>query len=239
LVSVPTAISHDGISSPVASLFGQDGRRHSHAATMPSSIIVDVAVIGSAPARTLRAGLGDLVSNLTAILDWRLAHQAGRERYDEYSAMIAESAARSVLELTDLESADSHERLAKGLVLSGLAMEAAGTSRPCSGAEHLISHALDSLLGESAAMHGEQVALGALVSAAAHASPMLATLRELYARLDLPMEPGDVSISHQDMVRAIQAAPATRPDRYTVLSEMRLSDETAESLLGRAFGPAA
>jgi glycerol-1-phosphate dehydrogenase [NAD(P)+] len=235
LVSVPTAISHDGISSPVASLFAEDGRRHSYAATMPAGIVVDISVIGAAPRRTLRAGLGDLVSNLTAILDWQLAQRAGEERYDAYSAMIAENAARSVLDLGDLESTRSHERLAKGLLMSGLAMAAAGTSRPCSGAEHLISHALDGLLGEQAAMHGEQVALGTLVSAAAHASPLLASLSELYARLGLPMHPSHLSISDDDMLRAVQVAPGTRPGRYTILSELDLSDTNVGRLLDAAF----
>ena len=234
-VSVPTAISHDGISSPVASLFADDGQRHSYAATIPAGIVVDVSVIGAAPSRTLRAGLGDLVSNLTAILDWQLAQRAGRDRFDAYSAMIAENAARSVLDLGDLESAQSHERLAKGLLMSGLAMAAAGTSRPCSGAEHLISHALDGRLGEGAAMHGEQVALGSLVSAAAHGGPLLATLSELYARLDLPMHPSQLSISSDDMLRAVQAAPGTRAGRYTVLSELDLSDAAVARLLDEAF----
>ena len=235
LVSVPTAISHDGISSPVASLFAEDGKRHSYAAAMPAGIVVDISVIGAAPARTLRAGLGDLVSNLTAILDWQLAQRAGRERFDAYSAMIAENAARSVLDLSDLESPQSHERLAKGLLMSGLAMATAGTSRPCSGAEHLISHALDALLGQDAAMHGEQVALGALVSATAHGSSLLTTLTDLYARLGLPMRPSELSISTEDMQRAVQAAPATRKGRYTILSERDLSTSAVAQLLDEAF----
>jgi glycerol-1-phosphate dehydrogenase [NAD(P)+] len=192
-------------------------------------------VIGAAPARTLRAGLGDLVSNLTAILDWQLAQRAGRERFDAYSAMIAENAARSVLDLPDLESAQSHERLAKGLLMSGLAMATAGTSRPCSGAEHLISHALDALLGEEAALHGEQVALGSLVSAAAHGSPLLATLTDLYGRLGLPVRPSELSISTDDMLQAVQNAPATREDRYTILSELNLSPAAVTQLLDEAF----
>jgi glycerol-1-phosphate dehydrogenase [NAD(P)+] len=234
-VSVPTAISHDGVSSPVASLFAHEGRRQSYAATMPSGIVIDVAVIGAAPPRLLRAGLGDLVSNLTAILDWRLAEQAVGESYDAYSAEIAESAARSVLRLDDLEAQASHERLAKGLLMSGLAMAHAGTSRPCSGAEHLISHALDHALGPRVAMHGEQVALGTLISAAAHGSPLLEDLHEVYGRLGMPRRPSDVGLDPDDVRRAVQDAPATRPSRYTVLSERDLSDAAVERLLDAAF----
>ena len=234
-ISVPTAISHDGISSPVASLRQKDGTRESYAATMPAGIVVDVAVSCSAPERAVRAGVGDLASNLTAILDWRLADRRGQDRFDQFSAMIAESAARPVVDLEDLSTAESHEILAKGLLLSGLAMAAAGTSRPCSGAEHLISHSLDHLLGADAAMHGEQVALGSLISAAAHESPLHGTLRELFTRLELPTRPSDLGFSDELVTQAVVAAPGTRPDRYTILSECLDGSRGPEDLLQQAF----
>src|SRR5204862_6677297 len=126
--------------------------------------------------------------------------------------------------LPDLRSRESHEILANGLLLSGLAMAAAGTSRPCSGAEHLVSHSLDLLLGSHAALHGEQVALGCLVSAAAHRSPLLDTLHGLFARLGLPRHPADLGIEDDLMREAITRAPATRPDRHTILSEIAHDD---------------
>jgi glycerol-1-phosphate dehydrogenase [NAD(P)+] len=218
-VSVPTAISNDGISSPVASLVGRDGSRTSHAARMPCGIVMDVATIVSAPRRTLRAGLGDLVSNLTACLDWRLADARGAEHFDAFSALIAESAARPGLDLRSVDTAAEQEVLAHGLLLSGLAMAAAGTSRPCSGAEHLISHALDRRLGPAAALHGEQVALGTLVSATAHSSPLLAPLRELFVRIGLPTRPEDVGIDRGAFVDAVAAAPEVKPERWTILTE--------------------
>ena len=218
-VSVPTAISHDGISSPVASLLHPESGRRSYAATIPAGIIVDTGIVSSAPTRMIRAGVGDLASNLTAALDWRLADRGGHDRYDAFSAMIAESAARPALDIDDISSPESNEWIAKGLLLSGLAMAAAGTSRPCSGAEHLISHSLDARLGDRAALHGEQVALGCLVSATAHGSDLLEPLRSLFERLGLPVRPGDVGISDAEMVEAIAAAPATRPRRYTILTE--------------------
>jgi glycerol-1-phosphate dehydrogenase [NAD(P)+] len=236
-VSVPTTISHDGISSPVATLVGRDGVRASHAASMPCGIVVDIAAIGSAPPATVRAGVGDLVSNLTACLDWRLAGRHGHEPYDAFSAMIAESAARPVLELEEVASEQAHEVLAQGLVLSGLAMASAGSSRPCSGAEHLVSHALDAQLGRGAALHGEQVALGALVSAAAHASPLLDVLHRLYRRLGLPTAPADLGLTQAQVAEAIVAAPSLRPGRWTILSDDRYRDrDEAAVLLAIACG---
>ena len=115
-----------------------------------------------------------------------------------------------MLDLEDLARRESHESLAKGLLLSGLAMAAAGTSRPCSGAEHLISHSLDRLLGERAAMHGEQVALGCLFAAAAHDSPLLEIarphVRAASACRPLPRRPGS-------RPRTSSAPCASRPRR--------------------------
>jgi glycerol-1-phosphate dehydrogenase [NAD(P)+] len=235
-VSVPTAVSNDGISSPVASLVGKDGTRASHAARMPCGIIVDVAAITSASTTTIRAGVGDLVSNLTACLDWRLADTEGGEQYDAFAAMIAESAARPILDLEELRSVASHEVVAQGLLLSGLAMAAAGTSRPCSGAEHLISHALDLQLGPRAALHGEQVALGCLIAAAAHDWSQTPILLRTFRRLGLPTTPEDLGMSREQLIDAVLAAPDMRPDRWTILSAPRFrSPIEVEELIARAF----
>jgi glycerol-1-phosphate dehydrogenase [NAD(P)+] len=236
-VSVPTTVSHDGISSPVASLTGRDGARASHAARTPCGIVVDVTAIGSAPSATIRAGVGDLVSNLTACLDWRLADREGHEQYDAFAAMIAESAARPILDLDELSSCDSHAVVAQGLLLSGLAMAAAGTSRPCSGAEHLISHALDAQLAGNAALHGEQVALGCLVAAAAHEWSQAPVLLRTFRRLGLPTCPEDLGISRGQLVAAVIAAPGMRPDRHTILGRYEARDDV-EQLVLRAFDDA-
>jgi glycerol-1-phosphate dehydrogenase [NAD(P)+] len=238
-ISVPTTISNDGISSPVASLRGKDGSRVSHAARMPSGIVVDVGAIGSAPTPTIRAGVGDLASNLTACMDWRLAGDRGHERYDAFAAMIAESAARPVLDRREIDSPESHEVLAQGLVLSGLAMAAAGTSRPCSGSDHLVSHALDAQLGPRAALHGEQVALGVLIAAAAHDSPLLPVLQQTFERLGVAACPEDLGLSGEQIVDAVIAAPSLRPDRWTILSERFRDRGDVEELLTRAFAASA
>jgi glycerol-1-phosphate dehydrogenase [NAD(P)+] len=237
-VSVPTTISNDGISSPVASLVCRDGMRTSHAACMPSGIVVDVAAAASAPAATILAGVGDLASNLTACLDWRLADREGRDSYDAYSAMIAEAAARPILDLEEVDSRASHEILAQGLLLSGLAMAAAGTSRPCSGSEHLISHALDHQLADRAALHGEQVALGCLIAATAHESPLFGVLQRLFRRIGLPTSAEDLGMTREQVTRAVLTAPGVRPDRWTILSERFRDPSDAADLVARALGGA-
>jgi glycerol-1-phosphate dehydrogenase [NAD(P)+] len=239
LVTCPTTIAHDGISSPVASLTDRDCRRRSFAAAMPAGIVVDIDLVASAPERTLRSGVGDLASNLTAILDWQLADRHGTDRFDAFAAMIAENAALSILEIRSISDPGFHERLAKGLLLSGLAMAVAGTSRPCSGAEHLISHSLDEF-GPSGldTLHGEQVALGSLAAAAAHRSPLLGDLRELFDAIGLPAHPRELGIEMSAMHDAVVRAPSTRPDRFTILSTIEDDPDAAAAILRAAFdGP--
>jgi glycerol-1-phosphate dehydrogenase [NAD(P)+] len=234
IVAVPTTLSHDGISSPVASLRDAQGTKRSLAAVMPAGVVVDSTIIARSPRRTLRAGLGDLVSNLVALADWRLAESLDHDRYDEFSALIAESAARPALDIDNLDSPSTIDILAKGLVMSGLAMATAGTSRPCSGAEHLISHALDQLAGGLASLHGEQVALGSLVAAAAH-DEYLPALQALFRRTGLPTRPCQLGISTRLMRDAVQLAPTMRPARHTILSSLILTDSAVDALLDKAF----
>ena len=94
-ISLPTVASHDGITSPFASLKGFD-RPISRRARPPDIIILDVDVISKAPKRYNIAGFGDLIGKFTAVRDWRLAHKLRGEYYGEYAASLALMSARHV-----------------------------------------------------------------------------------------------------------------------------------------------
>ncbi|MDE0805709.1 MAG: iron-containing alcohol dehydrogenase [Acidimicrobiales bacterium] len=217
LVVVPTILSHDGICSPVASVVTGDNRRRSLPAATPTGIVIDTALLASAPERYLRAGVGDLLSNITAVADWRLASDGGAEPIDEIAASMALAAAQSVLEVDWPPSEHSIGTIARGLVMSGLAMEIAGSSRPCSGAEHLISHALDELHPGASTLHGEQVALGTLISSYAQDHPERQPIVDLFERIGFPATARGWGWTEEDLVRAVEHAPDTRPDRRTIL----------------------
>lgn len=235
MVAVPTSLAHDGIYSPVASLLDVEGVRRSLGAAAPAGLLLDTSLVAAAPASTRRAGVGDLLSNVTAVLDWRLAERCRAERFVEESADLALAAVQGFVDVA--WSPDPVERvtgLAHGLVLSGLAMTAAGTSRPCSGAEHLVSHSLDGLLGRQARPHGEQVALGTLLSLAAHQmSDQM--LRELFETVSLATHPAQLGLSDELFRAAVQRAPGCRPGRYTVLSEITLDFRGVAELKRQAY----
>jgi glycerol-1-phosphate dehydrogenase [NAD(P)+] len=222
LIVVPTQLTADGIASPVSVIRAGDGTLHSVHGRLPIAVVVDLDVIAASPPERTRAGLGDLLANRTALVDWHLAAEVGAEELDDFAALLARSASDLVdgaapagLAAGRPDVAFLH-RLLRGLVLSGLAMEIAGSSRPCSGAEHLISHALDSRR-PGTAQHGEQVAFGTLVATHLQGGDWIG-LRELMVAAGMAGPVSGFGLSEQELIDVVRAAPSMRPDRYTILS---------------------
>ena len=70
MVSVPTALSNDGIASPIAVISNSaNGQHTSFGVGMPVAVVVDLELVRSAPAESTRAGIGDLISNISALHD--------------------------------------------------------------------------------------------------------------------------------------------------------------------------
>jgi glycerol-1-phosphate dehydrogenase [NAD(P)+] len=225
MVSVATNLAHDGIASPVASL-EHDGRRGSYGVQMPIAVVVDIDYVRRCPPEQLRSGVGDALSNLSALADWELASRERGEPFDGVAAALARAAAESVLGRTDgFDSSGFLTALAEALVLSGLAMAAAGSSRPCSGACHEISHAIDALYPDRAT-HGEQVAVGALFASFLRDDGLVDELEPAYRRLGIARVPKEVGLTDDEFAAAVAEAPSTRPDRYTILEHLEL-DENA------------
>jgi glycerol-1-phosphate dehydrogenase [NAD(P)+] len=240
LIVVPTQLTADGIASPVSVIRGADGILHSGHGRLPIALVVDVDVIAAAPSERTRAGLGDLLANRSALVDWRLAAAAGGEEVDDFAALLAQSATDLVYGSAPTSLAGGSpdvaflHRLLRGLVLSGLAMEIAGSSRPCSGAEHLISHALDALR-PGTAQHGEQVAFGALVTTRLQGGDWGA-LREFMVSAGMGAAAAGFGLAEDELVAVVCAAPSMRPDRYTILSDAVGSEERVTAAIRDVLG---
>ncbi|HEX2057136.1 MAG TPA: iron-containing alcohol dehydrogenase [Actinomycetota bacterium] len=235
VVAVPTQLSHDGICSPVAVLPNRSGMSQSLPAVFPSAVFFSLPTIRRAPARSARAGLGDLLSNPFALRDWELAATRGRDTIDERAWHLSLESAQLVEPwldgVPDAEAAGPRflTLLAHALANSGLAMMCAGSSRPASGAEHKISHAIDLRFG-GRARHGEQVAFACIVSAALHGLDVAPVQRRL-RRLGLPARADDLGLSRDEMTDVLLIAPSTRPGRFTVLEQAGLTRGAAERLV--------
>ncbi|MEM4644879.1 MAG: iron-containing alcohol dehydrogenase, partial [Archaeoglobaceae archaeon] len=162
-ISVPTTASHDGIASPMAS-FKEGGKPVSITAKSPIAVIADVEIIENCPPRLIHSGFGDLISNITAVKDWKLSRDINGESYNEVAASIATIPAYLMLNKAngDFVLKNEIELLLRGLIMSGVAIAMVGSSRPASGAEHKFSHAID-YLGYGNGTHGEQVGIGTII----------------------------------------------------------------------------
>jgi glycerol-1-phosphate dehydrogenase [NAD(P)+] len=233
MVSVATNLAHDGIASPVASLDDDEGRKGSYGVHIPIAVVVDLDYVRRSPAEQLRSGIGDALSNLGALADWELAADDRSEPIDGLAAAFARSGAESLLRNEEGLGSDAFQRsLAEALVLSGLAMAVAGSSRPCSGACHEISHAIDALYPEQAS-HGEQVAVGALFASFLREDEPFELLNGALRRHEVARLPKDIGLSNEEFAAAVAHAPSTRPDRYTILERLDLSEDEIRNRVGR------
>ncbi len=224
VVSIPTSLSNDGISSPVAVIRFRKGTR-SVGVNMPTAVLVDLGIVATAPRQNLKAGVGDLISNISATNDWFFAYQRVQEHYDAVSAMLSRKPAMELLafKTVDFENGAFLRTLAEGLVLSGIAMGIAGTSRPCSGSEHLLSHALDELYpGKS--LHGEQVAMFSIFTTLLQKETSQSRQKEFLKVNSLLSSPGELKLGYNEFLKLIKKAPLTRPGRTTVLDKVSPED---------------
>lgn len=157
-INVPSALSNDAVYSCVARLT-KNGKKVSYGVQPPIGLIVDFNIVRQSPKTLLYAGLADLISNLSALEDWKLAYKNIHEPINEIAYMLSK---QSVIPLfrykeTDLMTEEFLFDLTNGLITSGLSMIICGTTRVTSGAEHLISHAIDEYFHERSSIHGLQV----------------------------------------------------------------------------------
>jgi glycerol-1-phosphate dehydrogenase [NAD(P)+] len=224
MVSVATSLAHDGLASPVASLEHED-HKGSFGVHTPIAVVVDLDYVRRCPRDQLRAGIGDALSNLSALADWALANRERDEPWDGVAAALARSAAESLLHQDDaLDDDQLLTTLANALIQSGLAMAIAGNSRPCSGACHEIAHAIDAL-HPGTSSHGAQVAVGMLFASWLRGDPGVAAIDACLRRYGVPRVPADIGLSEDDFTAAVLRAPSTRPGRYTILEHLAMDEE--------------
>ena len=239
LVVVPTQLSHDGICSPVAVVPEAGGRTESLGAIAPLAVFVSLPTLFGAPPPSVAAGIGDLLANPLALKDWKLASERGLEELDDRAWDLSIQSFDMISDHLDEDPAawskdvEALKSLAEALVLSGMAMIAAGTSRPASGGEHEISHAIDEELG-GRAMHGAQVAFGCIITTALYGEDVDA-LRGLLDRMGLPHDPKQLGLDADELVRVLLAAPNTRPGRFTIIEHENLNESDVRKLVAKIW----
>ncbi|MEA4853797.1 MAG: iron-containing alcohol dehydrogenase family protein [Christensenella sp.] len=234
-ISIPTSMSHDGVASPMAVLKCDHGEVRTLMAEIPSYIIMDMEIISKAPRKMILAGLGDLISNITALQDWETAVAAGKAQMDDFAYIISGTAVRAILQYTNpsLDDIAFLTQLAESLVLSGLAMNITGNTRPSSGAEHLISHAIDSM--GKGTFHGLQAGMASVLVEYLYGGDYKA-IRAFLKRFGIPSSFEELGLSYDDYLQAMRMARTTRKNRYTILDEISLEEEHLKEIYDAVYG---
>ena len=230
LLSIPTTMANDGIASPIAVLKRKDNKPKSLGCATPSMLLIDTELILNGPIQLIKAGIGDTISNYTALMDWEFACERDKDTMNGYAYMMSETSLNVLMKTQyDTICPEFIDVLANSLVLSGIAMDFTGSSRPVSGSEHLFSHALD-YYSEKQNLHGIQVALGTIA--------VLKLLGKNYSELvgylkkfEVDINPQRLGIDQDTFVLCMQNATKMRSNRYTYLNEMDLN----ENILKKAY----
>lgn len=166
--SVPTAASVDGFVSTVAAMTWH-GFKKSFTAVSPIVVIADTDIFKKAPLRLTASGVSDLLGKYTALADWKITHLlTGEYICEEICDMEYKALDSLIASLDGLTAGDTkaYEDLMYGLLLSGLAMQMTGNSRPASGAEHHMSHLweMEVINDFIDFYHGEKVGVGLVLA---------------------------------------------------------------------------
>jgi len=227
-VSIPTSASHDGIASPFVSIKGN--KPHSVVATAPLGVFVDVDIIKKAPKKLLASGCGDLIAKITAVRDWQLGRDKTGEYYGRYSADLALMSAKILMEHSSRFSKKGLDvrEVVEALISAGVASCIAGSSRPCSGAEHLFSHAVDKL-EPGIGLHGEKCGIGAIMIAKLQGQDWKKIVKTLKS-VGAPTTAKEIGLKSEVLAKALTIAQSLRPERYTILKEVNMNENKAINL---------
>lgn len=229
-ISVPTTASHDGIASPVAAVKGLS-KPYSVMAQSPMAIVADTDIIIRSDYRFTASGCGDIVSKFTSVRDWELAHNVKNEYYGEYAASLALMSSRLITKNADIIRPGSEEGLRlilEALISCGVAMSIAGSSKPCSGSEHLFSHALD-MIEPNGSLHGEQCGVGTIMMAYLYDIDWKG-IKETLRKTGAPTTAEELGVESESVIKALVQACTIRPERYTILDTKKLDYNSAKKL---------
>ncbi|MCD7741490.1 MAG: iron-containing alcohol dehydrogenase family protein [Ruminococcus sp.] len=228
-LSIPTTMANDGIASPIAVLKRQDEKPKSLGCAVPTMLILDTDLVMSSPIQLIKAGIGDTISNYMALLDWEFACSRGKDEMNGYAYLMSKTSLDGLMKTQyDSICPGFIDVLANSLVISGIAMDFAGSSRPVSGSEHLFSHALD-YYSEKKNLHGLQVALGT-VAVLKLLEKDSSDVVQYLKKFEVDINPKTLGISEETFVFCMQHATGMRNNRYTYLHEADLNEAVLKKI---------
>lgn len=236
LTVVPATLSCNAFATGT-SVVDLDGRHTTLRTRAPRVVVIDEEVLDEAEHRSHLLGLADVLSCVTALHDWRLAHRHGFEKVDEISAGCARALADHLVDTaSDLVvglGTEFYTEIARQLMMSGLLTGFHGSGRPESGSEHKIARAIEEMdLPLGRIWHGEAVLIGMLIALELQRQEC-ETAWLLAEAIHLGRRMAELDLGVEILVDRVIAARRTGSDRYTVL-EAQSIDRTAARRAVRA-----
>jgi glycerol-1-phosphate dehydrogenase [NAD(P)+] len=224
-----TAPSMNGYTSLSASIRTSDGLKRSFRTRTPAGVYFDLAVLSAAPARLVRAGLGDTACRPTAQADWLLSHLLLDRPYREAPfALLAGDESDVIGHTRELLAGDLDimRHLVRTLVLSGFGMTICNGSYPASQGEHLLAHYVEMMQPPDLppTFHGEQIAVCTVA---------MAELQQRILALDAPPVLAANRTSHDDVIRHF--GPRIGEGCWTELEQKRFDAETLNQRLATSW----
>jgi len=220
-ICMPTSLSNDSLASPFAVLETYGKARMTLDCKIPTAIIVDTNMIINAPKGQTLSGLGDTIAKHTALFDWKLSASRTSSPVDDFAYALSRMSYDSVYHCDekDMTSRVFIRILSRALVMGGLAMEIAGSSRPCSGSEHLFAHAIEEYYPDMKISHGIAVALGS-IPACIFQGQSPDGLINFFHTYGLDISPSSYEITKDMFEDMWKKARTVRPGRITILDDI-------------------
>ncbi|RXJ04234.1 iron-containing alcohol dehydrogenase [Anaerobacillus alkaliphilus] len=217
-ISIPTSASNDGFASSNCSIH-VDGKKTTVPAKVPFGIIADLEIIQHAPTHLLLAGIGDLMSNITALYDWEFEEKNGVSHVNAFAAMLSKKAVNSFIRtpMEDIKNPIFLKELISSATMGGIATAISGNSSPISGSEHLISHALDKTAAKPV-MHGIQVGVATYIMANVQ-NHRADRMKKVFERTGFFEYVKNLGLQKNEYIEAIKLAPSIKPNRFTFLHD--------------------
>lgn len=236
-ICMPSSLSNDSLASPFSVLETENGARKTLSCLIPAAIIVDTNMIAQAPLNQILSGIGDTIAKHTALHDWKLSAVKSGTRVNDFAYALSRMSYDSVYhcDYKDLKNKVFIRILSRALVMGGLAMEIAGSSRPCSGSEHLFAHAIEEYYPEVKVSHGIGVALGS-IPACIFQGQSENGLLDFCKTYGIETDPSFYGISRDMFADMWLKARTVRTGRITILDDTKWDRAQLDDIYSRMAG---
>ncbi len=236
-VVIPTALSVDGFFTSIVAV--REGGSVRYVETGPADkIIIDWEVISQAPANVRGAGIVELLSIVTGLLDWRYAAERNKNtpetRFMPWAASIAAGIAQQAFKISNNVGQGNVEALRNLLDLICMEVRLTnqlGHNRPQEGSEQIFAYAIERKTASGRGVpYADLIGPGILIAAALHGQdvkPIRDTIASAGVRLG--------QLRRDDIIDTVRQLPRYVQEHsdlpYTILNDLNVTQDLIDDLM--------